>query len=143
MDPGCHLNLCHMCAPLLILKSRTLETQAQAPALASPRPPANPDRVPFHIALMKATANHPKSRRLSIGHCEPVERGQPGGEVRGDDLVPSSPGLDGIVESPGLGTTQAADGRMSLVCTGEEGQSGARCLICRAGVTGWLRVYTG
>lgn len=40
----------------------------------------------------------------------------------------------------GLVAERVEDGKVDLRC--EDDGTGARCLICRSGVTGWLRVYT-
>jgi hypothetical protein len=122
---GCHLNLCYLCAPLLLLK------QCRLPLATSP-----PDRIPFNIALTRAMANHPKSRRLSSGGPPIPEAGERGSELKAGDI-------EAACESDGLGSglkgEKGEDGRIQLSCN-EEG--GARCLICRTGVSGWLRVYT-
>lgn len=98
--------------------------------------PAEPERIPFNQALLRASANHPKSRRLSMGYCDPPDKGtRGGGEVRGDDLLST-----GVDASRWQGE-KGEDGRINLDC--ENGQAAGICLICRAGVSGWLRIYTG
>ena len=130
-----------MCAPLLILKGRkTTTVDTTAPLIVSP---PTPERVPFHMALLKATANHPKSRRLNIGHCEPVPKGEPGGEMTGDDLLSSARNYGGAERGAGPDREVGDDGRVMPDAQKDVVTSGARCLICRAGVAGWLRVYTG
>jgi hypothetical protein len=82
--------------------------------------------------------NHPKSRRLSGGNIAPPTEEQDN-ELKAEDVVAACGGDD----KPGLKGEKRMDGRIELaVCEEEEG-SGAKCLVCRAGVSGWLRVYTG
>ena len=81
-------------------------------------------------------ANHPKSRRLSSGGPPIPEAGEKGSELEAED-IDASCGSDG--SESGLKGKKGEDGRIQLSCNEDEG---ARCLICRSGVSGWLRVYT-
>jgi len=56
-----------------------------------------------------------------------------------DDDEPHQMDLD---RDRGFRTSSMPDGRVGLHELGDE-RGGTRCLVCRAGVKGWLRVYTG
>jgi hypothetical protein len=129
---GCHLNLCYLCAPLLLLK------QCRAPPpIAGPVTPLTPPKTPFNIALRKAMVNHPKSRRLSGGNIT-LPTGNQDKELKAEDIVASCD----PERKEGLRGKKGDDGRIELGVCEEEG-SQSKCLVCRAGVSGWLRVYTG
>lgn len=96
-------------------------------------PPRTLGRIPFNVALSRAVKNHPQSRRLSIGGYVAPPEGFRGGELKGRDV------LCGAESSVGLTRVKESDGRMVL---GSEGEGAAQCLVCRAGVSGWLRVYS-
>jgi hypothetical protein len=188
--PGAHLALCHLCAPLLLLRSAshsssdhgaaptlileptagdpmTPEISTAALRISTPFDPAryppvdtvsiSPPRIPYSTLLARATANHPKSRRLSGGGYLPPPRGDMGSELRGVDLCPviedtREPGRNDTTANPerpserrprpsGLQVKMGDEGRVVLA-SGEGGAERGRCLLCRAGVVGWLRVYT-
>jgi hypothetical protein len=82
--------------------------------------------------------NHPKSRRLSGGNIAPPTEEQDN-ELKAEDVVAACSGDD----KPGLKGEKRKDGRIELALCEEDEGSGAKCLVCRAGVSGWLRVYTG
>lgn len=75
---------------------------------------------------------------MSMGHCDPPPRGALGAEMRGEDLLKVTE--DGGDKS-GLRAERGDNGRVELGC--EDDGRGARCLVCRSAVTGWLRVYSG
>lgn len=84
---------------------------------------------------------------MSMGHCDPPDRGTLGAEIKGSDLIQvaqdQSRGeheAEGGDQS-GLRAKRGDDGRLNLDC--EDDGRGARCLVCRSAVTGWLRVYSG
>jgi len=81
--------------------------------------------------------NHPKSRRLSGGNVPPPT-GDQDKELKAEDVVASCD----PERKEGLRGKKGDDGRIELGISEEEGSEG-KCLICRAGVSGWLRVYTG
>jgi hypothetical protein len=81
--------------------------------------------------------NHPKSRRLSGGHV-PLPTGDQDKELKAEDVIASC----GPETNLGMTGQKGDDGRIELTGCEEEG-SGGKCLVCRAGVSGWLRVYTG
>lgn len=82
--------------------------------------------------------NHPKSRRLSGGNIAPPTEEQDT-EVKAEEIVKAcSPDV-----KTGLKGQNRADGRIELAVCKEEDGTGANCLVCRASVSGWLRVYTG
>lgn len=85
----------------------------------------DPDHLPFNVAVARAMRGNPKSRRLSGGGY--VGQRGCGGEYSGKQV------LSGQMKS------QLDDGRVVLDSV-EEGE--VFCLVCRAGVSGWLRVYT-
>lgn len=76
-----------------------------------------------------------------MGYCDPPPRGAIGGEMRGEDLLPRRNDRD-RPGPPGVHVDQEADGRIAFG-QHDHGESGVRCLVCRAAVSGWLRVYTG
>ena len=81
--------------------------------------------------------NHPKSRRLSGGNIPPPT-GDQDKELRAEDVVAScDPEKKGVLRG-----MKGDDGKIELGVCEEEGSEG-KCLVCRAGVSGWLRVYTG
>jgi hypothetical protein len=130
---GCHLNLCYLCAPLLLLK----ECRAPPPPITTSHTPLTPPKTPFNIALRKAMVNHPKSRRLSGGNI-PLPTGDQDKELKAEDIVASCD----PERKEGLRGKKRDDGRIELGVSKDEGSEG-KCLVCRAGVSGWLRVYTG
>ncbi|KAK1923173.1 hypothetical protein DB88DRAFT_494058 [Papiliotrema laurentii] len=154
--PCCHLNLCYLCAPLLIMRHRS---PSSPPSLSSS--PEEPFHIPSNAigidletsgvtpherphwshVLARATASHPKSRRLSMGGYVPPATGLSGGEMTARDLVqPSGQGFG----QTGMSRSLGEDGRWNLGQVADSrGVCQAKCLICRAGVQGWLRVYTG
>jgi hypothetical protein len=154
--PGCHLNLCYICAPLLL--HQTYRTPLSSPASTSPsqhlpsldhsdsptsdmqpedalflpRPrPTNPfpslsaenhitesrdppsasdistSRVSWNTLLLRATASHPKSRKLALGGYLAPRVSVEGGEVSGTDLLPDTSETgdrtDGNCAGPDLG----------------------------------------
>lgn len=149
--PCCHLNLCYLCAPLLLQQRNKMvePIAASLPIIESTdlSPPAEsrPSRIPFNQALLRATANHPKSRRLSFGAYLPPPLGTSGAEHTADDLLALR--LDDSDDRPAaransthLTSRLASDGRLTL---SQNGPETVRCPLCRTGVRGWLRVYTG
>ncbi|WVQ95333.1 hypothetical protein IAU59_002429 [Kwoniella sp. CBS 9459] len=195
--PCCHLNLCHLCAPLLIEKHRppppadtsplsipsTISaSSASTSAAIPPHPVPEYTRTPYNVLLFRAIANHPKSRALAMGGYIAPKKGYLGGEMDGCDLVEMTL-TDGVEEEEeeeeekdqdckmDQGMTAAErvrekerrtglrverkrehehEGRVVLSALsgsgGDDSSSrggGAVCLICRQGVKGWLRVYTG
>jgi len=64
------------------------------------------------------------------------DSGEKGSELKAEDIDAACES-DGL--GPGLKGKKGEDGRIQLSCNEDEG---ARCLICRSGVSGWLRVYT-
>lgn len=88
-------------------------------------------RIPFNVALTRAVKGYPGARRLSIGGYVPPAEGFRGGELRGRDVLHG--------ENGGLTRTREGDGRVVLAA---ESRAEAHCLVCRAGVSGWLRVYS-
>ena len=127
LTTGCHLNLCHICAPALIHRAKPPPVQEEAAPASSPEP--DDARLPWHAVLARATRNNPKARRLSMGghrHCEgPASPTSVAGEINGDDLCREQPDGSGrIAPIPSIAPLPA------------------KCLICRSGVQGWLRVYT-
>jgi hypothetical protein len=147
---GCHLNLCHLCAPLMIMRHRdTSLTDTITPATSS-RIPAQPGSEPsrWNQVLARATASHPKSRRLSMGGYVAPEQGQCGAEVAPCDLLSSSiestSSMTSIPETSRVSGSVGGQGRVVLdEGQGHAGGGRAKCLMCRAGVQGWLRVYPG
>ncbi|RXK41034.1 hypothetical protein M231_01665 [Tremella mesenterica] len=142
--PCCHLNLCYLCAPLLILRGRPCfppSSSQPSPHVISepiyvsesPHHP-RPVREPWNITLLRATANHPKSRRLCLAGYIPPISGKEGGEYRAQDLLNPTESIEDLC------STLGDDGRITLSSTDNKGAS---CPLCRAGVSGWLRVYTG
>lgn len=91
---------------------------------------------------MKATANHPKSRRLSTGGYTAPPDGSRGGEIKAKHVAEA---CEERGMHSGLEGHKGDDGRISLSTSpnGDEGGGDAKCLVCRAAVHGWLRVYTG
>ncbi len=203
MRTGCHLNLCHLCAPLLILRAGpvcvTSSSSGQTDAHTSesissallpvpvpvPIPIPNPSetRIPYNLLLRKACSTSPKSAKLAGGGFIAPQLSERGGEFRGYDLLPGGGG-DGQSQSPdadqeirsgrsalgdsiegpiarndrvgrtsmdkanrmGFLTQISQDGKVCLAPCVDEGISqggNAKCLVCRGGVSGWLRVYTG
>ncbi|ORY28036.1 hypothetical protein BCR39DRAFT_536369 [Naematelia encephala] len=114
-------------------------------------------RLPWSTILARATANHPKSRRLSNGGYLPPELGLQGSELRGQDILPrprcsnslsSSHQEEECQSESKLGfesmiSPEDGNGQVILIQNQQNGCGGPRCLVCRAGVQGWLRVYTG
>lgn len=128
LTPGCHLNLCYLCAPLLIARNAPACPAATAED-AEPRT----DRVPFNVALARAMRKSPEKRRLGMAGFIPPELGQAGAELAGRDV------LAGPIRSQ-----TGHDGQVRLEPReGERGMGKTQCLVCRSGVEGWLRVYTG
>ncbi|WRT70842.1 uncharacterized protein IL334_007841 [Kwoniella shivajii] len=153
--PCCHLNLCYLCAPLLIHRSTSLSTPSTQSS-SSPIPITERTSIsdectntPFNVRLMRATANHPKSRILAMGGYRPPEEGKVNGEVRGTDLTSFPDGPDpnlqenmGMIIDLDCSDNREDHGRIRLGGM-QSKESGAKCLVCREGVKGWLRVYTG
>lgn len=99
-------------------------------------PPRTLGRIPFNVALTRAVKGYPQARRLSIGGYVPPPEGFRGGEMRGRDVL-------GGGEGCGLSRVRESNGRVVLSSSEEcDGDGGARCLVCRAAVSGWLRVYS-
>ncbi|KAL7420856.1 hypothetical protein Q5752_004809 [Cryptotrichosporon argae] len=150
----------------------TLTSAAPTPASAAPpaspptsAPPVSPvlpqTRTPYAVALARALATSPRARRLALGGYLPPARGGAGAEWRGEDvfrlLCPDASRRDRDGPATGGARTggerqerqeRAKDGldahtdddarlRPSL-----HGKEAGRCLVCRAGVGAWLRVYT-
>lgn len=88
-------------------------------------------RIPFKVALTRAIKGNPSARRLSIGGYVPPAEGFKGGELRGRDVL--------FGENGGITRTREGDGRVVL---GATDRAEAHCLVCRAAVSGWLRVYS-
>ncbi|WWD20830.1 hypothetical protein CI109_105307 [Kwoniella shandongensis] len=148
--PCCHLNLCYLCAPLLILKHQKSKPPLPLPTQTIDVESSSSSRIPYNLLLLRATANHPKSRRMAMGGYRPPEVGTRGCELNGDDVLSFSKdgqgqGYEGRGGSSpdrmGFRSTLAEDGKVTLSAETHDG--GARCLICRTDVKGWLRVYTG
>ena len=98
--------------------------------------PSDSPRVHWNTILARATAKHPKSRRLSMGGYVSPQLGTRGAEMTGNDVL--SPESD----LTGLSATVGPCKRVNLSgAVGETGSPEAICLMCRAGVKGWLRVY--
>ncbi|CAK9783227.1 hypothetical protein CC85DRAFT_325106 [Cutaneotrichosporon oleaginosum] len=134
--PCCHLNLCYLCAPLFMHKGAT-ESRAiqrveeeQAARERGDEEERTLGRIPFNVALTRAVKGYPGARRLSIGGYIPPAEGFRGGELRGRDVLQG--------ENAGLKRSREGDGRVVL---GAVDRAEAHCLVCRAGVSGWLRVY--
>ncbi|WWC65325.1 uncharacterized protein I303_107943 [Kwoniella dejecticola CBS 10117] len=154
--PCCHLNLCYICAPLLIhrySKAKPKPTTTTSLPISS----QTCERTPYHLALLKATKNHPKSRALALGGYRPPEENRSGGEYTGRGLLSASSQGKGTEIGVGMGTGTGMglvdeadeDGRIRIrpsSATNQEeivGDDLAKCLVCREGIKGWLRVYTG
>lgn len=144
LTPGCHLNLCYLCAPLFMHKGATEsratsaveDQQASAESMvidSGSSPPRTLGRIPFNVALTRAVKQYPQARRLSIGGYVSPAEGFRGGELQGRDV------LSGSENAVGLTRVREADGRVVLATSGDG--TGACCLVCRASVSGWLRVY--
>ncbi|GMK56476.1 hypothetical protein CspeluHIS016_0303160 [Cutaneotrichosporon spelunceum] len=135
--PCCHLNLCYLCAPLFMHKGATASCavrrveEEQAARERGDEERERTGRIPFNVALTRAVKGSPGSRRLSIGGYVPPPEGFRGGELRGRDVL--------FGEKAGLSRARESDGRVVLAPA--EGFE-AHCLVCRAGVSGWLRVYS-
>lgn len=80
--------------------------------------------------------NHPKSRRLSGGNIPPPT-GDQDRELKAEDVLD----FCDQNKTAGLKGMKGDDGRIELTVCEEEGAG--KCLVCRASVDGWLRVYTG
>ncbi|BEJ13486.1 hypothetical protein CspHIS471_0306600 [Cutaneotrichosporon sp. HIS471] len=133
--PCCHLNLCYLCAPLFMHKGATESRAIQRveddqAARERGDEERTLGRIPFNVALTRAVKGSPGSRRLSIGGYVPPTEGFRGGELRGRDVL--------FGENGGLARSLDGDGRVALA---PADRAEAHCLVCRAGVTGWLRVY--
>lgn len=82
-----------------------------------------------------------------MGHCDPPDRGTLGAEINGGDLLrvtednDAGESRDGSGDRSGLRAERGDDGRLNLNC--EDDGRGARCMVCRSAVSGWLRVYSG
>lgn len=90
--------------------------------------------MPFNVALARAMRKSPEKKRLGMAGFIPPELGASGAELGGKDV------LSGPIRSQ-----TGQDGQIKLESRGE-GQRGVgrtQCLVCRSGVEGWLRVYTG
>lgn len=74
----------------------------------------------------------PEKKRLGMAGFIPPELGQSGAELGGKDV------LAGPIRSQ-----TAQDGQVRLEMCGEQRPGKTQCLVCRSGVEGWLRVYTG
>lgn len=74
----------------------------------------------------------PEKKRLGMAGFIPPELGQSGAELGGKDL------LSGPIRSQ-----TGNDGQIKLGSRGEGERGKTQCLVCRSGVEGWLRVYTG
>ncbi|WOO81968.1 uncharacterized protein LOC62_04G005474 [Vanrija pseudolonga] len=136
--PCAHLNLCYLCAPLLMHKKAKAECFRDAALPAGQAEPPNP-RAGYAAALSRAVGSSPKARRLSMGGYVAPREGMRGGEMRGRDLLSA---VDGpAAAGSGIAAATDADGRVRLRLEGCG--AGAQCLVCRADVSGWLRVYTG
>ncbi|WWC98300.1 hypothetical protein V866_005191 [Kwoniella sp. B9012] len=157
--PCCHLNLCYICAPLLIHRSTkikystppiTLPSNDLLPADISERQSESEtetetdcSRIPYNQILYRATLNHPKSRKLGLGGYRPPVENHPGGEYTAEGILQSQ-------QDQGKEESVVQGGRIVMSDTwngigrqiGGVGE-GPKCLVCRAGVQGWLRVYTG
>lgn len=144
------MNLCYLCAPLLMQKAAIPQQQASVATSVDPR---RDGRVPYNIALLRALESRRRSdtaagsspetrRRLSIGGILPLKEGMRGGELRGRDLVPDDDSVFGTSpeDTVGLCRSVGPTGQITLLSSGPPA---AQCLVCRAGVSGWLRVYTG
>jgi hypothetical protein len=80
---------------------------------------------------------------MSMGGYVAPKEGIAGGEMRGADVLP--PGTVAGTSPPqesrlACEFDPAGGGRVRLSLAG---QQVAQCLVCRQGVSGWLRVYTG
>lgn len=156
MTAGCHLNLCHLCAAHIIERHRRTyvpNNPVQDPSRAiDVQPPST--REPWHVLAARASANHPKSRRLSGGGYTAPPRNSYGGEFTGDRLLPAKGdrGLqhDLVQDQDRVSGLRSAwhetrGGEVKLARQGPTTEivEEAKCLVCRSGVQGWLRVYTG
>ncbi|KAK6906280.1 hypothetical protein I203_100265 [Kwoniella mangroviensis CBS 8507] len=160
--PCCHLNLCYICAPLLIHRFTkfkyptppiTLSSNDRIPANISERQiesetetetETDCSRIPYNQILYRATLNHPKSRKLGLGGYRPPVENHLGGEYTGQGILRSQ-------QDRGKEESMNQGGRIDMSDTwngigrqiGGGDDEGPKCLVCRAGVQGWLRVYTG
>jgi len=82
--------------------------------------------------------NHSKSRRLSGGNIAPPTEDQDH-EVRAQYVL----GVCNPEAKSELKGQQSHDGKIELAACEEKAPTRGKCLVCRAGVSGWLRVYTG
>lgn len=144
---GCHLNLCHLCAPSLLLRHRkVVETRDSPPPPTGGGVDSSEEDKALHWnrVLARATANHPKARRLSMGGFQQPTPGQLGSELCATSLLCSNTSDTGGNTKPSTGTSSSmdSDGRVRPVNNGDS-SGGPRCLMCRTGVSGWLRVFPG
>ncbi|WVW80579.1 hypothetical protein I302_102565 [Kwoniella bestiolae CBS 10118] len=169
--PCCHLNLCYLCAPLLIHRSTnpTFPSSASTPISTQiPQPSSSPlepiaesnpppitssnqtlsecPKIPYNQLLYKATLNHPNARKLGLGGYRPPAQDQVGGEYTSEGVLglgtsKENAMMDGIMEDGRISLKDSSDDHGAIFMGRDVG--GAKCLVCRAGVKGWLRVYTG
>lgn len=137
---GAHLNLCYLCAPLLMHKKAKAECFRDAAAPAAGQADTPNPRAGYAAALSRAVGSSPKARRLSMGGYVAPREGVRGGEMRGRDLLAAADSGAGGGAS-GIAASTDVDGQVRLRLEGCG--AGAQCLVCRADVSGWLRIYTG
>ena len=141
LTSGCHLNLCHLCAPLLLLREHRDDTAAITVTSPQVSGDGSPCALRGNQILARATANHPKSRRLSMGGTQPMQAVM---EFGPESLCPAQmPSVPSDTRLPSTEVTIDGNGRISPSRRVAEEGRGAKCVMCRAQVSGWLRVYPG
>ena len=84
-----------------------------------------------------------------MGGYVPPDIGRRGGEMTAEDLLPRDCSIDPWyqdeenMQRTGIIASSPLDGRVDLRLTDDEESTNPKCLLCRSGVRGWLRVYTG
>jgi len=116
------------------------------PAGQSSAPPGF-EKTKWNQMLLRATASHPKSRRLSTGGYVAPEIGTCGAEIAPRSLLPttveSGPVLEDNSDAAKITGRIGVGGRIALSGGRAVDKGDAKCMICRSGIEGWLRVYPG
>jgi hypothetical protein len=156
---GAHLVMCHMCAPVFVLRSAPAQTEptVQEPVKQSwqetvRRASASLERSPElrrrMIGLM------PPSEQVEDDACEDEDRSPQPGQGLGRSLRrasashphPQHRASDEHARNGEIATGELATRFQSMqvgsqVILTSKGDAQAQCVVCRAGVVGWLRVY--
>ncbi|WWC72713.1 uncharacterized protein I206_106677 [Kwoniella pini CBS 10737] len=152
--PCCHLNLCYICAPLLIHRSKTTKSKSNSNSNSSPSTTTTQwcQGKSYNTILMNATKNHSKSRKLALGGYRIPEENKINGEFTGKNLINYYNQTNNDVFK--FEIDEKEKGRIKLNSSSNfdnnnnndednDDDDNAKCLICREGIKGWLRVYTG